>query len=294
MQYVNEYLNCFCYNSTEQPAVELKKVEKNTPVELYTTRYKLFFLIEGKIQIEAGIKDRTEIKKGVFWFVAVGQTVRIRAVSNALMLIMRINSRIALCDCYSIEQLYKSFKDKANEPMIHERRLYTGLICPSLWHCIKSLYNITTDGLRCPYILEIKEKEVMFLLRAYYTKQELYRIFHHALTGDLVFSEHIKKTWHKYRTVDELAQAMHYTSSGFYKRFMAVFNTSPREWIRKQKEAAVYSDLISSELSIKNIATKWGFSSIQSFSNYCHKLYRESPGQIRNIRKEGRNDETID
>ncbi|MDR1258051.1 MAG: helix-turn-helix domain-containing protein [Tannerellaceae bacterium] len=289
MQYMTEHQNCFNYENGEQPIIELKRVEKNAILKLHTERYKLFFLIEGNVQIEVGLKDVTEADRGFFWFVPSGQIIKVKALNNALFLVVRMG-RITLCDYYNLEMLYSNFKENCEESP-DEKTLYKGIIYPPLWHCLVGLHNVVSDGLQCRAYFAFKVKEIFLLLRAYYTKQELYCIFYNALTGDLAFSEHVKESWSRYKTVDELAHAMHYTTSGFYKRFVSVFDTSPREWVQKQKELAVYSDLISGDLTLKSIAKKWGFSSMQSLSNYCSKLYNDSPGRIYKNRLQSGNDE---
>lgn len=135
-----------------------------------------------------------------------------------------------------------------------------------------------------PLLLRDKDERNLFPLTNVYSREELFRIFYSALTGDLAFSDTVKNLWMKHRKVNDLAAAMHYTHSGFYKRFVAVFGITPREWFRKQREFAVYNDLMASEMSIKHIADKWGYASRQSLSNYCKRIYRQSPRQIYSIR----------
>ncbi|MDR1880060.1 MAG: hypothetical protein LBQ78_03935, partial [Tannerellaceae bacterium] len=223
IQNVNEHLRCYNYDNSERPTFEIRTIARNSAWELYSKQHKLVFLLEGKVRTEVGVLEKKELSKGAFWFVSSGQQVKIKALTNTLLLVMRFNSRIIFCDCYILEQLYNECQQK-NE-IVDEGQLYPGVIRPSLWYCLKGLYTSTLDGLRCRSFFEIKVKEICYLLRAYYPKRELYQIFYPVLTADVAFSDSVKSSWQKYLTVDELAHAMNYTPSGFYKRFTAVFGS---------------------------------------------------------------------
>ena len=288
MLYAKEHLGCRNYESSEHPAIEVKKMGKHADSSLYSTQNKLFLLMEGFVEVDMAMKQKKQVAKGSFWFAATGQSLKIHAIEKALLLVIRINGSLALCNMYAIEKLHNEFKNNGGELKVDENDLYAATICPSLWHCIKGLFISIADGMRCRFFFEIKTKEIFFLLRAYYPKEELYNIFYPALTSDLVFSDTVKRLWVKHQRINDLATAMNYTYSGFYKRFVAVFGLTPREWFQKQRELAVYNDLMASEMSLKHIADKWGFSSRQSLSNYCKRIYRQSPKQIYNIHTSSR------
>jgi AraC-like DNA-binding protein len=286
IQNVSEHLRCYNYDSGERPAFEVRTITKNSAWEFHAGQHKFIFLLEGMVEAKVGVLEKKELTKGLFWFITSGQQVLIRASTNALVLVMRFSNRITFCDCYILEQLYNECRGM--DEVINERQLYPGIIRPSLWYCIKGLYNTTFDGLRCRSFFDIKIKEVCFLLRTYYPKRELFRIFYPILTADIAFSDHVKSSWQKYPTVDKLAHALNYTSSGFYKRFTSVFGSSPHDWITEKKRLSVYNDLISSYLPLQEVAIKWGFSGLPSLSKWCVKHLGDAPGRIRRTKLHGR------
>jgi len=82
-------------------------------------------------------------------------------------------------------------------------------------------------------------------------------------------------------SVQELADLSLYSSSGFKKQFYRVFGHSPSSWLRDRKSALILQDLNSSSLRIKEIADKYNFSSVSSFSTFCRKNFGSPPGKIR-------------
>jgi AraC-like DNA-binding protein len=99
----------------------------------------------------------------------------------------------------------------------------------------------------------------------------------------------VNSLWQQHPTVDELARALGYTPSGFYKRFMTVFGTSPHDWITEKRRLAVYNDLVSSYLPLQEVAVKWGFSSLSAMSRWCAQNLGDAPGRLRKIKTTGRN-----
>ncbi|MDR1918126.1 MAG: AraC family transcriptional regulator [Tannerellaceae bacterium] len=281
MQNVSEHLLCYDYDNGARPTVENRTIEKKNAWEIEAEMNKLIFLLAGKVSTEVGEFERKEVPNGHFWFVPAGQNVKIDAIQNTQILILRFSSHMPLCDCYIMEQLYNEFRNAREEVELDVRKLHPCVIRPLLWECLTGLYTTTLDGLCCRSFFQIKVKEVFFLLRAYYPKRELYGVFHPLLTADILFSDRVKNSWKKFPTVDALARSMNFTPSGFYKRFVAVFKQAPLDWITEEKKKAVYKDIVSNELSLREIAKKWKFSSPSHLTTWCKQHFGQSPSNMR-------------
>jgi AraC-like DNA-binding protein len=283
MENVSEHLLCYDYDNGERPTVENRTIEKNTVWEIETEMNKLIFLLAGKAGTEVGDFERKEVNKGYFWFVPAGQSLKIDAAKNAQVLILRFSSNMPLCDCYIMEQLYNEFRNAREGEALDVGQLHPCVIRPLLWACLRGLYTTTMDGLCCRSFFQVKVREVFFLLRAYYPKRELYGVFHPLLTADILFSDRVKNSWKKYPTIEELARSMNLTHSGFYKRFVAVFGKAPLEWITEEKKIAVYKDIVSNELTLKQVAAKWNFSSSSHMATWCKQHFGKLPSQIKKM-----------
>jgi AraC-like DNA-binding protein len=138
------------------------------------------------------------------------------------------------------------------------------------------------DGLKCAYLHELKQKELLYYMRAYYPKKDLFAFFAPILSDDIVFSELIYKNLDKVKTISELAEIVNYSVSGFKKRFLKVFGASPYQWILKQKAKKIYYEINCSQKSFKEISMEFEFSSSAHFDKFCKKEFGVSPGTIRN------------
>jgi AraC-like DNA-binding protein len=126
----------------------------------------------------------------------------------------------------------------------------------------------------------------MFILRAFYTKEDLYRFFSPALTTDTWFSQFIMSNYNKYDNLTELAAAMNYTVSGFEKKFRKVFNQAPYAWMCRQRAREAYHCINTSDMSLKEISSMFGFNSHPAFIKFIRRNYGITPGQIRKNSKE--------
>jgi AraC-like DNA-binding protein len=244
-----------------------------------TQQNSLLFVIEGAMLITVGYLKTKEIKKGFFTFVSPNESIHTYAKTNMVLVIVHIDSLAGLCENLKMEQLYQSQKEDVSDS--YDEELYSSLIQPSLWHFLNGVYTAILDGIKCNTYFDAKVSELYLLLRVYYTKRELFMIFYPVLTNDIAFSDVVKSSWQKYKTIDDLAEAMRLTPSSFYRHFLKTFGCSAHQWITEQKKLMVYKDLISNNINFKELADKYWFSSVSSFNNWCVKVYGSSPGDMR-------------
>lgn len=149
-----------------------------------------------------------------------------------------------------------------------------------IYKFVELMQECVDDGLKCEYYFEIKIKELFFLLRTYYSKEELLGFFSPLLSHNARFMNLMYQNRNA-KSVYELVDISMYSESGFKKQFQKVFGTSASTWLRNQKASLIYRDLHCSELSIKELADKYDFSSVSSFSTFCQSKFELPPGQIR-------------
>jgi AraC-like DNA-binding protein/mannose-6-phosphate isomerase-like protein (cupin superfamily) len=276
---VKKHLKNFTEGGEEKPALEVKTMIKDETWETVTMQHNLLFAIEGNMHLTVGYQKEKELKKGFFLFVPASEPVYMNAKTNLVFIIVRTSNLDGLCDAIRMEQLYRSQKDEDME--LDARELYISLIQSPVWHYLNGVYTALSDGIKFQSYFEAKVKELYMLLWAYYSKKELYQIFSRALTDDIAFSDAVKNSWQKYKTIDDLAEAMRLTPSSFYRHFLKTFGCTARHWITEQKKQLIYKDLIQNKINFKELADKYWFSSVSSFNNWCVKVYGHSPGDMR-------------
>lgn len=277
--YPQEHFSCYRYEKGQDASLEILKRPKGYMLERNLIDTEIVFLIEGRFNLSYGKLVRQQITAGNIMLFPPGSHVVVEVVDEVHFIICRVRDVMQLCECMSLERLYKeaiSAPEGFHMLQINER----------INKYIDLFVECVDDGLRCSYYFATKMKELFFMLRAYYTKEQLAGFFSPMLGKDARFMNLMYRSYRSAKSVQELAAISNYSLSGFKKQFQRVFGTSASEWMSTQKATRVFQDLNNSSLSIKELAERHGFSSVSAFSTFCQQKFGMPPGKIRlNVEK---------
>jgi len=272
--YVEEHCTCFNYNSGKGALISPKNLTKGENWEITSSNNLFVCILEGELLFSQGKYTNRKISKGKVLLLVANSPFKSVADKNTKLLIFSMRNETHICDRYSLEMLMK--ENDLGEPDLN----YLEINKP-LNDYLKSLDKYISDGLRCFFFHEIKIKELFYILRGYYPKEELYVFFYPLLSNDISFSDFIQKNYHKVKTVKELAELANYSLSGFVKRFKKVFGVSAYHWINEQKATLIYREINEMTKTLKEISFEYGFSSPAHFNDFCKNHFGETPGNIR-------------
>ncbi|GAB6008947.1 helix-turn-helix domain-containing protein [Dysgonomonas reticulitermitis] len=250
-------------------------MKKEQSWEVFSEDNLVVFILEGNLRFSFGeYLDRT-ISKGQMMVLPAGSQLLGRAVEESSLIVIRLLETMQLCDCYSLDMLLHE-KDDSFIP-----GLYYLDIKERLSSFLSFMDECVGDGLKCIFYLDLKVKELFFILRAYYTKEELFSFFYLLLSRNISFSDQVLKSHYKAKTVQELADILHYSLSGFQKRFKKVFGVSAYHWMKKERLKSIFHEINSTLKSFKEISDEHGFSSPSHFNDFCKANFGATPGKIR-------------
>lgn len=266
---------CYHYEKGEKPALEALEATKGTVIERDLTSSEIVFCIGGEFILSHGKIVDKKIPTGKIMFFPPGVHIKAVISQDAHLIIARPKGIIQLCECFSIQHFYEK-KETTTE------KFHMLDINEKIRRYIEDFVETVNDGTKCHYYSEIKIKEFFFLLRNYYPKEELNDFFSPLQGNDAQFMDLMYQNYRQVKSVAELAGLSRYSISGFKKQFQRVFGTSPSFWLRDRKAAFIFQDLNGSPLTIKELADKYDFSSVSSFSTFCLNNFGLPPGKIRN------------
>lgn len=273
--YPQEHFSCYNYEKGQNAALEIIKRKAGDLLERDLVDTEIVFVIDGHFTLSYAKYIDLNITKGKILFFPPGSHVKANILEDSYIIVCRVRGILQLCDCLPLEKLYhqygKSNKDEFHMLEINDR----------IDDYIEHFVQCVEDGLRCSYYFKTKMKELFFMLRAYYTKEELALFFAPLMSKDSQFMNLMYRNYRNVKNVQELADLSLYSSSGFKKQFNKVFGTSASEWLSDQKAALIFQELNHSSMTIKEIADKYNFSSVSSFSTFCMNKFGASPGKIR-------------
>lgn len=273
--YPQEHFSCYNYEKGQNARLEILKVPAGEKIIRDLVDNEIVFVVDGIFTVSYGKDAHIDVPKGKILFYPPGSHVEATVVEDAHLIICRVRGLVQLCECLPLDQLYREFGAKRGD---HFHMLD---INKRIYNYVEQFVECVNDGLRCASYFSTKMKELLFLLRAYYTKEDLAAFFAPVMGKDSQFMNLMYQNYRSVKSVQELADLSLYSPSGFKKQFSKVFGTSASEWLSDQKATLIFQDLNHSSLTIKELADKYDFSSVSSFSNFCLNKFGKPPGKIR-------------
>lgn len=285
--YPNEHLYCENYSNRERPIIERKDLTKDSTWDINTLTNKIVFLMKGKLKFSFGYFCDEIIEEEKMLYIPAFYHFKGYAEEDVSLIIFRLETKMQFCDRYRVEDLVKQTSTiQLDNNIASSGSLEINAI---LKDYLVFLDTCISKGLKCKYFFEIKIKELFFLFRAFYEKEDLVMFFNMALSMNTNFAEHIMQNYSKYTTLVQLAESMNYSVSGFEKKFKRTFGTSPYRWMKKQKASKIYHEISTSDRSFKEISADFGFNSSSHFNDFCKDCFGQTPGNIRQNKMNGGN-----
>lgn len=277
LYYPGEHTSCFIYENGDAAIINKETLLLGDVFNISTKTNQIVFVLEGDIIYLYGNLEHKKIKAGHMLMFPARSDVKMHINSNTTLIILHLNMTLAFCDHFSFDMLLKEKKPVKGEKGIlkSNERIVEFMV---------ALNSYISDGLKCFYFFELKIKEFLFLLRAYYSKEDLYLFFSQVISSDLHFSDQVFENYEKVKTVKDLAEALNYSVSGFEKKFRKVFGISASKWMKNQKSRIIYHEITCTKKTFSELSFDFGFSSPSYFNDYCKVTFGDTPG---NIRKNG-------
>ena len=275
--YKEEHITCAHYDSDEKPLIEVREISNGQSFGRRLHECAIVFVLEGSATYKLKEAVVSELDKGQIVLIASDQPFGIDTNDSAKLLIiyLMIQEVTTLCNCFPIEKLL-DFK-KEEEPA----DITVLAVNATLNSFVTGLAENIEHGLRCKYYLEIKTKELFYLLRAYYAKEQLAQFLREILYTNVHFEYVVKKSYRGINCVGEFAKLMGMRQLSFERKFREVFGVPPYKWIIEQKIKDIHHAVCTTHVPLQELAVRFGFSSKSSFSDFCKKNLGMPPGKIR-------------
>jgi AraC-like DNA-binding protein/uncharacterized protein YaiE (UPF0345 family) len=235
----------------------------------------IVFLIDGKIQLSYNAYTERMFEGGCLFLIPPTDHFNLSIVEDSYLYICTFDPMEQLCDDFNLEMLLPYVEN--NQP---DRISVLEMKYP-----IRSYLNVVEAYLRdeifCAELNQIKKKEVFYLFQMYYRKEELAAFFQPVLNKDILFKEKVLKNVLSAHSVTELAERMHYSVSGFKKKFERTFEKPVYTWMQERRSAIILKELKENKKTIKELVSQYEFSSQPRFYEFCKRYYGQTPSEIR-------------
>jgi AraC-like DNA-binding protein len=282
--YREEHFSCLNYYKDEKSLVNIEHLKKGEKRNYsFETNY-IAIITKGEFEFSCGSHVNVIAKEKQMIVVPVNKSCTVNVLSDSTILTIRLNIDLSFCDHLSFKMLLENELVENSKAKKNYVKILT--INKRIKSYLVNLVNYIEDGLQCSYLLEMKIKELLFILRAYYSKEDLYGFFRPILNNDLMFSVKIHQYYKNSSTVNELAKLMNYSISGFEKKFKKVFCMATSKWLQNKRAQNIYHEINCTSKTFSEMSYEYGFSSPAHFNLFCKKQFGESPGNIRKKNQE--------
>jgi len=273
----DEHLICSQYSNLKDQKIEITEVAKGNSLHFYSEMNQIIFVIKGSLTLFCKKVNNKKINNGELFLISLHRPGFITALEDITMMVIKLNLNINFCERLPLDLLLEKTHDNEEDDNI-------GILIANqkiMDYATSIQENRVDNELNCCYYYDIKIREFLFLLRAYYDKKQIMSFFYPIFSGDYVFQSKIYKHLENAKTVKELAPLLNYSLSGFEKKFKRVFDVSPYQWMQEQKAKKIYHEITCSKKSFTEMSFDYGFSSPAHFNDFCRTHFNNTPGGIR-------------
>lgn len=165
---------------------------------------------------------------------------------------------------------------KANKTLSTQLRLHPAAIA---WRNTISEY--VTQGIKSLFVFEYKLRELFFIFREFYPREEVSSFLSLFHCSNLGFRSFIFRHHWDCRNVEELAELSGLSLTTFKRAFKEEFHTSPLQWMHEQKARYLLRDLEESKATLSELAERYHFSTVSYLCAFCKKMFGDTPNGIR-------------
>lgn len=276
LKYAAEHAACENYTAGGRAIlghIELKAGETFVREDLECSM--LVFILRGSITVStAGFIDQP-VEEGHMLLIPAGDCFYGRAVTDVTVMRSSFNQDMALCNKFALKQLLDYL------PAADGREALTVLpIHELLLEELRTALDVMKTGLLCIHYQRVKSEIVFLELQAFYTKEELARLFAPVLAEDSDFKALVLKTFPNVYDAKELMAALDMPATTFNRKFQAAFGMSAGQWIIRKKKEKLFRDIVMTGKSVGELARKYGFT-VNYLTAFCRKHFNATPSELR-------------
>lgn len=278
---LEEHKHCFNYEGENEPFIQLVEGMAASCGTFSLNNHVVFLILKGEVKFTYSTFSNVSVRENQMIFVPVGSELDYESAVGFKCFMFRLEDEIRFCDRSTGAML------KEISASIKKELPYIIAANDLIRNYAEGIEYIISCKMLCRVFIDLKRKELLYLLRMFYSKRELALFFYEGLFENTSFSCEVIRNYHRYTTVSALASSLHYTTSGFEKRFKKTFGVSPSKWLREQKSKEIYRDVCLGKLNFKEISDKYNFSSTSTFSDFYKTIFGETPGVTRKKQTKG-------
>ena len=191
--------------------------------------FAVLFINRGSVIIELPNHQKLRIRNKQIVLLSNYSNYNLTAKSDADLTVLYFERPGSRCDLLRFDKMKSNAYDK-NGQLVRTLKMNK-----PLQDFVKYMDFYLERKMYCRHLHEIKESEFFFLVRAFYTKEDIAYFFDPVVRSLNDFTNQVKGNYMKVESVRELAEICNMTTKTFTRKFKATFHQTPKQWMMTEK-----------------------------------------------------------
>lgn len=272
--YVEEHLSCRNYLGQVEAGFKYIELEQELFIrkECACWNYLLLFL-DGKFVISQDQFSKRKFNAGTMVLLPKMSAFSGWGSSGGKLVALSFDTPPGSCDMFVLQSLSSICETIKYDFQATEIRYPVTPYLEVLTFCLK-------NGMSCGHLHELMAKELFFLIRGFYTKEEIATLFYPIIGQDFHFKQMIIENYQKVDSVEALIDVSNMGRSSFFTKFKNVFGITAKQWIVKQRDRKILDEVMRPNVTVKELMVKFMFDSQTQFTQYCKLHFGYTPKQL--------------
>ena len=234
----------------------------------------LVFLLTGETEVIYGSLYPRRVSGGNMLFLTPMSNCVCKALAPVKMIIVGMDRITHSCDKFFFQNLSPIYSLIKYEFRELEIRIPMDSFLDLIYCYLKE--NISVNDL-----FPSKIRELFILFRAYYSSEEVAMLFYPLLGKNMEFRKMVADNYLRVKNAKEYADLCGYSLGVFQRKFKDVFGETVYQWMQRQKAEQIKHMLMTTDISLKELAEKLDFASPAHLNKFCKIWFEMTPTEVR-------------
>ncbi len=274
--YIGEHLSCKNYMTEITTGFKYVEFNKKTIIEEECAQknYLVFFL-NGHFSVSCNHFHGYTFHNNEMVLLPKSSIIKISAETKSQILTMAFDVPLSSCDKLLFQTLTPICKDMEYNfdsiPIHYPLMPFLEIII----YCLKNEMN-------CMHLHDIMQRELFFLLRGFYEKEQIAMLFHPIIGKELEFKDFVMENYTKVNNLDELIALSNIGRTSFFIKFKEEFGMTAKQWMMKQLKERILAKVAEPGVCVKQLMEVCSFDSQAQLYRYFKQQFHCTPKQLIN------------
>ena len=231
--YIEEHMSCQNYMTTIETGFKFIEFTEDTELgEDDTSKNYLLFFLKGDFTVSYNQFHNRTFQTGDMILIPRSSSFKGVAKKGGNLLSMFFDVPESSCDKLVLQSLSEICKEKEYKFEPIKIRYPLTPFLEILTYCIRNSMN-------CSHLHDLMQRELFFLLRGFYEKEEIAMLFYPIIGKRIDFKDFVMHNYTKVSNIEQLISLSNLGRSCFFARFNEVFGMTAKQWMLKQKNQLI-------------------------------------------------------